>query len=30
MASLHSGSCAYLKSEMNLFSVPPTQITIEN
>ena len=30
MAFLHSGSCVYLKSEVNLFSVPPTQTTIEN
>ena len=30
MAFLHSGSCACLKSEVNLFSVPPTQTTIEN
>ena len=30
MAFLHSGSCACLKSEVNLFSVPPNQTTIEN
>ena len=30
MAFLHSGSCASLKSEVNLFNVPPTQTTIEN
>ena len=30
MAFLHSGSCACLKSEVNLFSVPPNQTTIGN
>ena len=30
MTFLDSGSCACLKSEVNLFSVPPTQTMIEN
>ena len=30
MAFLHSGLCACLKSELSLFSIPPTQTTIEN
>ena len=30
MAFIHEGSCECAKSELDLFSVPPTQTSIEN
>jgi len=30
MAFVHEQSCEYLKSELDLFSVPPTQTSVEN
>ena len=29
MAFIHEGSCEYTKSELDLFSVPPTQTSME-